>query len=509
MYVLDDDYVIIHTHPRYRCTECGSTYSKVCSSRQYRIRAMEGLLMPLKTTVSNIKSADHQLAVFESKSPNGQARNGTLQSPEDILNALKSKPDSEHLTRVLRWLDAGASKAGQFNIKIPSPKAAQIILLLVSETIPDYWITWQGAENPILLNQKKLLLRCLSSVSGLGAIAARLRIFMDLKEVARREANISKSTKSQALEELLDVLESLLQGNRFISRVLMDINSLISIPSQRTLLWKDFVTSIAGGRVLSLAAEADHFVNQSCSDSRRRCWVGDGSQYSSWLGENLAHSLIDRVQNLEALAQIFSRALKLGHVGESKTTLAVSILMVEKDNLVEAVCSRLIYGDSTLLISYLSLIKNMGVQEQKNFLYSLLRILSKHRLSSFTGNLNVDEQQEHTRILRGAGALISCLVKDSDILKDALVSWLTGISGDGIAQEQAIRRAVIAALSVDHGREPAWVVKANADRQALARMIALFNKILELFGDKLFIRHTSMLHQQGLTISFYEKTFNC
>lgn len=183
--------------------------------------------------------------------------------------------------------------------------------------------------------------------------------------------------------------------------------------------------------------------------------------------------------------------------------------MNEKDHCVEAVCSRLIYGDDTLLMNYRSLLKNLGSQEQITFLYSLLRVLSKLRLSSFAGNLTHDEQQEHTRILCGAGALISCLVKDSDILKDALIRWLTGVSGDGMAQEKAIRRAVIAALSVDHGRELTWVVKAHADRQALARMIVLFNKILELFGDKLFIKHTPMLHQQGLIASLYKKSFDC
>lgn len=298
-------------------------------SLQCHIKVMEGLLTPLKTTVSDTKSAEPQLAVFGSKGPNGQVRNGTLQSPEDILNALKSKPDSELLTSVLRWLDPGAVKPDQFNIKIPSPKAAQIIFSLVSETIPDYWRTWQGADNPTLLNQKRLLLRCLSSVSGLGAIAARLRILMDLKEDARSEAKVTQSSKSQALEEMLGVLESLLQGKNFISRILTDISSLISIPSQRTLLWKDFITTIAGGRVLSLAAEADHFVNQSSPNSRPRCWLSDGSQYSSWLGENLAHSLIDQVQNLDALAQLFSRALKLGHIGESIIKLSVGFLIDE------------------------------------------------------------------------------------------------------------------------------------------------------------------------------------
>lgn len=288
---------------------------------------MEGLLTPVKTIISDKTSAEPHLAVLEFKSPNGQPKNGTFQAPEDILNALKSKPDSELLTRVLRWLDPGAVKPDQFNTKIPSPKTAQIIFLLVSETIPDYWVTWQRADNPTLLNQKKLLLRCLSSVSGLGAVAARLRVFIDLKEDARSEAKVTQGSKSKALEELLDVLESLLQGKKFISRILTDISSLISIPSQRTLLWKDFITTIAGGRVLSLAAEADHVVNQSSPDSRQRCWLGDGSQYSSWLGQNLAYSLIGHVQNLEALTQLFSRALKLGHVGESIIKLSVGGLI--------------------------------------------------------------------------------------------------------------------------------------------------------------------------------------
>lgn len=126
--------------------------------------------------------------------------------------------------------------------------------------------------------------------------------------------------------------------------------------------------------------------------------------------------------------------------------------MNEKDHLVEAVCSSLIYGDDTFLIIYRSLIKNIGDQEQKTSLYALLRILSRHRLPSFMGTSSDDEQQEHTRILRGAAALISFLVKDSNILKDALISWLTGGSGDGIGQGKAIRRAVIAALSDDHSR---------------------------------------------------------
>lgn len=131
--------------------------------------------------------------------------------------------------------------------------------------------------------------------------------------------------------------------------------------------------------------------------------------------------------------------------------------MKGKDDLVEAICSSLICGNDISLANNVSLIQSLGAHEQRFFLYSLLRVLSKRHLSTFSKDHN-DKQQEFIRALGGAGALISHLVKDSVILKDALADWLTGASGDGISQESTIRRAVVAALSGDHGGSISWGV---------------------------------------------------
>lgn len=118
----------------------------------------------------------------------------------------------------------------------------------------------------------------------------------------------------------------------------------------------------------------------------------------------------------------------------------------------EATCSSLLIGDDHLLANSVSLIQHLGVHEQKKFLHSLLRILSKRHLGGTSGSIHHEDPQDSSRALRGAAALISKLVKDTIVLKDELVDWLTGVSGDGIGLEINIRRVVISALVDDHGR---------------------------------------------------------
>ena len=118
----------------------------------------------------------------------------------------------------------------------------------------------------------------------------------------------------------------------------------------------------------------------------------------------------------------------------------------------EATCSSLIRGDDHLLANSLSLIRSLAVHEQKVVLFSLLRIISKRSLSEFSSDIKDEKQVEFGGAIGGAAALISNIVQDSIDLKDSLVDWLTGVSDNGIGQDHAIHRAVIAALSEDYGR---------------------------------------------------------
>lgn len=69
-----------------------------------------------------------------------------------------------------------------------------------------------------------------------------------------------------------------------------------------------------------------------------------------------------------------------------------------------------------------------------------------------SGGHPYEKQQDDNKALGGTAALISKLVQDSEVLKDGLVDWLTGVSGDAVGQEINVRRAVVAALAHDHSR---------------------------------------------------------
>ena len=296
---------------------------------------MEGLLSPLKTTaISANNDTEPHLVAVDAEQRTTATQNFVLETPEDVLQALKSKPDSDLLLRVLRWLDPSTADFERFNVKTPGPKVAQIIFVLVADIVPDYWNSLIGKTESVQLKQKKLLLRCLRNVSGIGAITARLRFFLDLADDPDRDELSSLGKKSQGLEELLSVLESILKGNGFVSSIWTDINSFISNSSQRALLWKDFTNTLAGGKLLSLAAQAFHVINKSSPDTSEGSWLGNGSRYCSWLGENIAHLLMNlrgkRAEDWKALALLVSRALKLGYTGRSIQRLHMDFLTMAR-----------------------------------------------------------------------------------------------------------------------------------------------------------------------------------
>ena len=53
--------------------------------------------------------------------------------------------------------------------------------------------------------------------------------------------------------------------------------------------------------------------------------------------------------------------------------------------------------------------------------------------------------------MSAGAAIIFGVIEDSVILKDGLMSWIIGVSGDGFAHNVLVHRVAIAALSRDNG----------------------------------------------------------
>jgi telomere length regulation protein len=83
--------------------------------------------------------------------------------------------------------------------------------------------------------------------------------------------------------------------------------------------------------------------------------------------------------------------------------------------------------------------------------------------------------------------LIKLVLGNEESRKSHLKTWLTSSSGAGVGDGIAIRRAVVAALAVD-----------NSDIETV------LDKSLRLFGDQLYIKHTSTMQQEGIIMNVPE-----
>ena len=279
---------------------------------------MEDLLTPLTTIITRKENLpERHLNEVGHERQSAALVHGAIDSKEDALKALQSKPDLDLLIRVLRFLDTSTANNNDFNIKAPGPAAAQLIFVLVSDIVPDYWALLAG---PSQAKEQHLLLRCLKSVSGIGAIIAHLRLCLDAITGQKPDDNLGKSRASRTIRDLLNVLETLLRKDNLISTIWNEIAIFDLKSPQRNLLWKEFISSVAGGRILSLAAEAHQFLRQQSSEIEKTSWLSSGDEYSTWMGQNVIYMLTaskaDAPGVLEPLAQILGKALSLGYSGE-------------------------------------------------------------------------------------------------------------------------------------------------------------------------------------------------
>lgn len=118
--------------------------------------------------------------------------------------------------------------------------------------------------------------------------------------------------------------------------------------------------------------------------------------------------------------------------------------------------------------------------EQKSVLNCALRLLVKHHLPSDPNYGDVAWWQEDTARVSAGAAYLSTIINGNAARKDMLLSWMTGLPGDGIGEPISIRRAAIATIS--HSKYD---------------LEAILEKSMQQFGDQLYIKHTPSMQQDG------------
>ena len=237
--------------------------------------------------------------------------------PDDAVEILKSQPDFQEFVAVLQYLQYGIDGRHNFNVRVFGHQASRLINVLATVTIPERWVSLN--TKPLSKEDAKarqMLLSCFTCVAGLGALHARVKTL-----TALAAAKDNSSAASLGLEDTMAVLNYVLQTSSFLSRILHDSIAFYSKISQRHLIWQEFSSFVAGGKILSAAAEARPFVESETNNDSE--WLGDGNEYSKWLARTLCYAVTTATARdnefWPMLAQILKRGLSLGY--RRKSTL--------------------------------------------------------------------------------------------------------------------------------------------------------------------------------------------
>ncbi|KAK2757076.1 telomere binding protein [Arachnomyces sp. PD_36] len=436
---------------------------------------MDGLLTAVKTVRTN-GNTDFITPESRDSSQKQTERSAQLDldtsSPENILSILQSQPDLFDLSRVLKALDPVNLSGEQFNIKAPSSKAAEILHVLISTTIPDHWsnLTAEGGSKGVSGTGTKLqqstkaaLLRCLSSVAGVGALVAHIRtLIATLEHPNRNEPN---SGNRLLIRDQISVLSALIKPQSFIFHIYTDIVKIAESPIKRQIIWKELIALAAAGRILSTAAEALTAVKE-LEIPQSVSWIGEGNSYASWLGRCILF-MASKLETTDidawkSLSLFYGRSLSLGYT----------------KNIVHEVYSGLLSDTEDSQLRFGRLLDNMRPHEQRTVFESMLRSIGQRYLPRDSGDGYTTSKRCQQNIGAVAG-IISYVIKVKGPLEGQLNDWLsTGIGGgiNGIG----LRRALLA------------VISRNSDA-----VTDLMGKSLDLFGDKLYIKHTPTSGQEA------------
>lgn len=276
---------------------------------------MEALLTPVKTSTSTTSHGD-DLLVPVSSSLN-KVSETRLETPDDAIVTLKSEPSIDVLKHTLRWLESHFVKDDASNIKVSNSKSAQVVLVLVNVILPTYWTVLEDSRGTSQTKVRDSLIRCLSSVTGISTVANRLNLLLN---DCQSQTQAKKDSEVRNVTDLSGLLQKVLKATAFAHGLWQDLFSFVSVPTKRLLFWKEAVSLLATGRILSLAARADEVTRDSSSALEEGGWLGNGVEYATWLGSNIQYMIqhveVDNEEYRKAATQMLSKALVLGYTGE-------------------------------------------------------------------------------------------------------------------------------------------------------------------------------------------------
>ncbi|KAK3310693.1 telomere length regulation protein-domain-containing protein [Chaetomium strumarium] len=433
---------------------------------------MDDLLKPASIVRRTQKDAGtgflQELVIRESSNgaePESQLlQHKTPASLEDALEIVRHEPDYESLISVLGFLSRHETPESHLpTIKLPGPLSAQLVQVLVSDIVPNYWPLLTEDIHQGKNSGLKLLLYCLSSITGVNAILVRLRALVQ-EAKSEAAAKTKRPDISLNLGVLLDLLSRVLQGDGWVLEAWRLARSGTAEPARVRPRVQEIVSTLGSGRIISLAAEAEEVAKANNSSKRvdDDIWPANSLQYTQWVGRNLVRLVWSDLgpDETRLASDLFAKALRLGH----------------SDALIKQLLSDLLLNKQAGAHKLGNLLGNLPQTEQRKVLYSVLKLFSADHLDG----LGRCETAESKPLISAVAGAINAILDSDGNGRRHLLEWLTGSSGAGLGDGVGIRRAVMA------------VISQNRDD-----LVAVLEKSLSQFGDQLYIKHSPALQQEA------------
>ena len=229
------------------------------------------------------------------------------------MAVLKSEPGYEALLSVIAYLRKGIQGKHAFDIRAPSSQAAQLVHVLSTEIIPNYWTVLTEDTESSETSDLENLLTCLRSIPGINALLTYLRAL--LREAKADPKGLKQSHTAFNIGFTLDALTRLLQPEDATRHVWSPVKALDN-PAHARPLQQEFITLFTNGRIISLTAEAEDTLRQA-EQARDETWLADSKAYIDWLSRNLVQWIKEDTSDDERklCADITARATRLAHSG--------------------------------------------------------------------------------------------------------------------------------------------------------------------------------------------------
>lgn len=223
----------------------------------------------------------------------------SVKRPEDALQFLRSEPDTDSLLSILKRLVTADGFESTFDIRRPSPLAAQIISTIVSSVIPTFWSALEKRDRP-------LVTACISNVAGLNSVIARIQLFISQSKSSKVQDH------AQALQDLCSVANDIFKGDDLAFTVWNGLQQSTSEKPKRDLAWKECSNLLGSGKVANVLAEAEDILRAS-HDTPKKLSITNSHEYAAWLGSNIAQMVKESPPEVQtAVNVLLSRALSLG-----------------------------------------------------------------------------------------------------------------------------------------------------------------------------------------------------